>query len=91
MPIYSYRCPCGTSFDELVPLAERAEQPCESCGTAAPQRITPVRIDYLAMGVDPDFETAGRKWEQSHAQQKAKEEKSVSNHGEGEYGPSPGA
>jgi hypothetical protein len=43
------------------------------------------------MGVDPDFETAGRKWEESHRKQKEKEEKSVANHGEGEYGPAPGS
>ena len=91
MPIYSYKCPCGSEFDELVKLVDREEQPCPSCGTLAPQRITPVRIDYLAMGVDPDFETAGRKWESAHAQQKAKEEKGVANNGEGQYGPAPGS
>ena len=72
-------------------MLARHKCPCPVCHKVGRQVITPVRIDYLRMGVDPDFETAGSKWEQSHAQQKAKEEKSVANHGEGEYGPAPGS
>ena len=92
MPIYSYKCQaCEIRFDELVKMADRENTPCPECGVTAEQVITPVRFDVLAMGTDPDFATFGDAWVRLHDQQTRKEEKSVANHGEGEYGPAPGS
>lgn len=68
MPIYSYRCEHGHKFDELKPLADRATCECPECGVTAQQVITPVRLDYLAMGVSASLPTAYDKWAKMHEQ-----------------------
>lgn len=89
MPTYSYRCDaCGSKFDELKPMAERAEAQCE-CGATAKQRITPVRFDTLRMGAGSDMPTFVDKFDRMHREQAAKEEKHYREHGD--YGPAPGA
>jgi putative FmdB family regulatory protein len=63
MPTYSYRCSsCQHEFDELKPVAERKTHDCPLCGAVGNQRITPVRIDYYNMGLDPAFPTAYDRW-----------------------------
>lgn len=49
MPIYTYRCACGTQFDRFLPLSQyQTPQKCESCGYTAEKILTPVAVlgDY---------------------------------------------
>lgn len=93
MPMYDYQCTkCGNVHEDLVKLSQRDEpQDCRACdGTATRAMITPPRIDWLGMGyqknVSPEFID---RYERVIKQQKAKEEKSLRDHGD--YGPRPGA
>ena len=63
-------------------MKDRKVQPCPSCEAEAQQFITPVRIDYLRMGVDPAFETASSKWDAFHKKQAVKESRSLKEHGD---------
>lgn len=48
MPIYTYRCACGTQFDRFLPLSQyQTPQKC-ACGYTAEKILTPVAVrgDY---------------------------------------------
>lgn len=45
MPVYSYRCQCGSEFDKFLPLrAYREAQMCPDCGQVAEKQLTPVAV-----------------------------------------------
>lgn len=82
MPIYQYRCECEHVFTELKKIADRATHECPECGVTAKQEITPIHLDYLSMGRDPDsFPTAGDKWAKIHEQDARVKNQKVRDHG----------
>jgi putative FmdB family regulatory protein len=50
MPIYAYRCSCGTEFDDQKTIAERATSACPSCGLDAPAYIAAVSFSLKGSG-----------------------------------------
>lgn len=64
--------------------------PCPKCGETANRILSCPRIDKTAMALqDGATETSLKHFERTHQQQKAKEEKSMREHGD--YGKAPGA
>jgi len=86
MPIHDFRCPAGHVHDALVKFDETSRE-CPECGNLAERVfLTGPRLNYLAMGtqenVSPEFQA---RFDKLHRDQKAKEEKSLKEHGD--YGP----
>lgn len=89
MPIHDFKCPAGHIHDALV-KHDVLTQECPECGNPAERVfLRAPQLNYLAMGaqenVSPEFQ---KRWDQMHRKQKAKEEKSLSEHGD--YGASHG-
>jgi hypothetical protein len=89
VPIHDFRCPAGHVHDAIVHWKTQTRE-CPECGNLA-ERVflkTPT-LNYLAMGaqenVSPEFQA---KFDKMHKEQKAKEEKSLEDHGD--YGASHG-
>jgi hypothetical protein len=87
MPIHDFRCrTCKTVHDALV-KADEILHTCQKCNYMADREFlkTP-SLNYLAMGtqkhVSPEFQ---ERFDKLHRDQKAKEEKSLKEHGD--YGP----
>jgi hypothetical protein len=59
--LFDFECPEGHQFEELVDSEQRT-CPCLTCGKNAERQISNVRLDWRAMGVDPDFATCADKW-----------------------------
>ncbi len=70
--LFDFECPDGHIFEELVPSEEKT-CPCK-CGKEAIRQIGCVRIDWRAMGVDPDFPTCADKWAKMQERKARKEE-----------------
>lgn len=87
MPIHDFRCDAGHIHDALV-KADDLTRECPECGNLAKRVFlkTPT-MSILTMGaqkhVSPEFQD---KFDKMHRDQKAKEEKSLKEHGD--YGPS---
>lgn len=92
MPTYEYKCPnCGHEDDIWTTVSKRKDQVCSECGNATTQVVrTPAQPHWtsLAMGESASPE-AVKKFEKMRREQRQKEEKSYSNHGD--YGKSPGS
>lgn len=58
--LFDFECPDGHQFEELISSEERSA-PCK-CGKEGVRQISNVRLDWRAMGVDPDFSTCADKW-----------------------------
>jgi hypothetical protein len=89
MPIHDFRCSEGHVHEALV-SAETVSQHCPECDNLAERVfLKGPRLNYLAMGaqkhVSPEFQD---KFDKMHNEQKAKEEKSLEEHGD--YGASHG-
>ena len=83
MPIHDFRCPAGHVHDALVKADVKVRE-CPECGNPAERVfLTTPTLNYLAMGaqenVSPEFQ---RKFDKMHRDQKAKEEKSLEEHGD---------
>lgn len=66
MPLYDYRCPDGHEFEASRPLGERASAECKECGGTAKQVISHAPVLDPRMGVDKDFPTMAKKWDEKH-------------------------
>ena len=92
MPTYEYKCEtCETYFERFVPASKRKDQVCEECGNTGKQVILHAPQPHwtsLAMG-DSASPEAIKKFETMRRDQKAKEDKSMREHGD--YGKSPGS
>lgn len=90
MPIHDFRCTdCQHVHDAIVHYTVK-ERECPKCGNVANRVFLQVpKLNYLAMGaqqnVSPEFQ---QKFDKMHRDQKAKEEKSLEEHGD--YGASHG-
>lgn len=90
MPIHDFRCSyCHHVHDALVKWND-TERECPACGKVAVRIfLSTPKLNYLAMGaqknVSPEFQ---EKFDKMHRDQKAKEEKSLEEHGD--YGASHG-
>lgn len=89
MPIYSYRCPHGHVHDALEKLGTKQRECPECQSTAELVILSAPKIGWLKMGyqknASPEFQ---ERFDKMHRQQKAKEEKSLKEHGD--YGASHG-
>lgn len=86
MPIHDYRCEAGHVHEALVKWDEDSHE-CPECGQTAKRVFLKLAgLNYLAMGtqkhVSPEFQD---RFDKLHRDQKAKEEKSLKEHGD--YGP----
>lgn len=87
MPIHDFRCThCGTVHEALVKWND-TERDCPECGKVAVRVfLSAPKLDVLGMGaqknVSPEFQD---RFDKLHRDQKAKEEKSLKEHGD--YGP----
>jgi putative FmdB family regulatory protein len=48
VPLYDYCCPQGHVFEQQVPIAERAQQPCPACGQPSDKLPSAVRLSGQA-------------------------------------------
>lgn len=92
MPTYEYTCPsCGHEEDIFCKVSVRKDQTCSECGNATRQVVrTPAQPHWtsLAMGAGASPE-AIKKFETMRRDQKAREEKTMREHGD--YGKAPGS
>lgn len=90
MPLHDFECTkCGATREHFV-YGNTAEVECMNCGAIAKRVfLTPAKPHWaaLAQGNSASPEAIAR-FERVHKQQKAKEDKSYSDHGD--YGPAPG-
>jgi putative FmdB family regulatory protein len=90
MPIHDFRCTeCNHVHEALVHWKDK-ERECPECGNVARRVFLKLpELSYLTMGaqkhVSPEFQS---RFDKMHRDQKAKEEKSLKEHGD--YGPSHG-
>jgi putative FmdB family regulatory protein len=56
MPVYRFRCDCGSEFDALVAMSA-SQQRCENCGGIALRQFSPTRYLFLpyAHSDDKDY------------------------------------
>lgn len=88
--MFDFECLGGHRFEELVKSDSKAPVPCPECGYAAIRQISPVRLDYQAMATSGDgMPTAIDKFDKSHRERRAIEERNYANHGD--YGKPPGS
>ncbi len=78
MPLYDFECPCGTVFEELVPMSRRKKATCPQCGGTAKQKISSVRLDPR-LGLDPGFPTMIDRWDRTHRKAAILESRKVLN------------
>ena len=92
MPTYNFTCPaCGHEEDIFCKVSERGSQSCGECGSETRQVIRQAPRPHwtsLAMG-DSASPEAIKKFEKMRREQRAREERSMREHGD--YGKSPGA
>jgi putative FmdB family regulatory protein len=92
MATYEYTCPnCGHEFERWCTISERKNQNCPECDNIGRQVVrTPAQPHWtsLAMG-DSASPEAIKRFDKMRREQKDKETKSMSEHGD--YGRSPGS
>ena len=91
MPTYDYQCSCGHSEEIFCKVSERKDQKCGECGQETRQVIRHAPQPHwtsLAMGESASPE-AIKMFDKMRREQKAKEDKSMRDHGD--YGKAPGA
>jgi putative FmdB family regulatory protein len=88
--MFDFRCKsCNHEFEDLV-KSDVFQAQCPKCSETARRILSCPRIDKTAMALqDGATETSLKHFERTHQQQKAKEEKSLREHGD--YGKSPGS
>lgn len=64
MPLYSYNCSCGNSFEAFNSVADRATAVCPSCNKEAKQALCAPTI--ALDGTDPGFPGAYDAWARKH-------------------------
>jgi putative FmdB family regulatory protein len=51
MPLYVFRCTsCDAEAEQLLPLGDTADRPCEVCGKPAKHRFARVAVKYGSWG-----------------------------------------
>lgn len=87
--LFDFECPEHGVFEELVQPDIRQAR-CPRCDSAAPRILSPVRIDRMAMALQPGAtESSIKHFERAHRQQKAIEDRKFRDHGD--YGSQPGS
>lgn len=70
--MFDFACTkCEVVFEDLVP-SDQHEAACK-CGGTGTRQISNVRLDWRAMGVDPDFSTCSGKWEKMQREKARKD------------------
>ena len=89
MPLHDFRCPQGHVHEERVSSTTEFVL-CDQCDATA-ERVFLVMpaFDYGRMAMGDGCETAIARFEKQHKDQRAKEEKSMREHGD--YGVRPGS
>jgi hypothetical protein len=88
---FEFECPEHGLFEDLV-YPDMRQAPCLQCGLSSPRQLSAFRINHLEMATSGSASPESiKKFERAHRQQKAKETKSETNHGEADYGKSPGS
>lgn len=90
MPLYDYRCPARHVHEARENSDTRSRQCPECDATAVRVILVAAKLDYgsMAMGESAGT-TAIDRFERQHKEQRAKEEKSLREHGD--YGRAPGS
>lgn len=92
MPTYEYTCPkCGNQDDIWCKVSERGDQVCTECGETTKQVVrTPAQPHWTSLALSANASPeAIRKFDKMHKQQRDKESKSKTEHGD--YGKAPGS
>lgn len=79
--LFDFECQDGHRFEELVQPTVR-KIPCVECGYAAYRQISAPHLDYTGMAMTDGMETAADKFDKSHRQRRAIEERNYNNHGD---------
>jgi len=74
--VYDYICEdCHETSEHLMYPSDKSKIECPTCqGTNTRRVISPARIGWRQMGVDPGFPSAAAKWEKMQ-RQKARQDK----------------
>ena len=87
--LFDFECSEHGVFEDLA-KPDQHQAPCPRCQSAAPRIISPVRIDRMAMALQPGAtESSIKHFERAHRQQKAIEDRRHRDHGD--YGSQPGS
>ena len=88
--LFDFRCKkCEATFEDLV-KSDVFQAQCPKCGETARRIISCPRIDKYGMALQEGAtETSLKHFERIHQQQKAKEERTMREHGD--YGKAPGS
>lgn len=79
--MFDFECQGGHRFEELVSSSTR-KIACSYCGDPAYRQISPVRLDYTSMAMTDGMETAACRFDRSHRERRAIEERNYNNHGD---------
>jgi putative FmdB family regulatory protein len=84
MPTYEYTCPaCGEECERFLPLRDRENQECASCGSRLTQQVrTPPQPNWpaLARGESASPEAIAR-FDRNHKKKAEQENKAIAEHG----------
>lgn len=80
--VYDFYCPnCGWE-DEVFTDSGSSGISCPECASVAMARVPAPRVSWIKMGVDSDFPSASKKWEDSKKDRKVWETKYARTNGD---------